>query len=431
MTRHSGIFAAAVGLTFWCCTAPAAAAGFLLGAGTHVGQGRQYVGPVLERVERLGFRSVRDELYWARFEKARGSYGGDVTAERVVDLFEGVSRRPNGRPLVVLDYGNRLYGGGLPLSPQAVEGFAAYAEAVARRLAGSRPILEIWNEWNGGMGAHPPAAGRAEDYARLAVAAARRIRAVAPDATVLMGATAGYDGKWTDSLLATGALRHADGFSVHPYSFRHASDRSPEQAIRWLDLLDGKLRRWAGAVALPPPPVYVTEIGWPVSGKAADGISEARQAAFAERFLLLARARDYVRGVWWYELADGGRDARKVEHVFGLLRPDGSPRAAAAVIARWSACMHGGAGFEARAVTPSVHQVSGSCRPGHRFLALWSSAPGGTRLSVDGLAGSWYRGLDGGGRIDTPGPLSLRVGESPVVLASDAAADWPRVAVVE
>lgn len=428
---NARIAVAGVLLAVCCCAAWAGAGEFLVGASTHVGQGRQQVGPVLARIDRLGFRSLRDEVYWARYEQAPGRYGGDRIAERVIGLFEALSQRPLARPLVVLDYGNRLYGGGLPISPEAVDGFARYAEAVARRLAGSRPILEIWNEWNGGMGAHPPTAGRAEDYARLAVAAAKRIRAAAPDATVLMGATAGYDGKWTSRLLATGALRHADGFSVHPYSFRHHKDRSPEQAIRWLDLLHDRLRRWAADAGVPPPPIYVTEIGWPVSGEARHGITEALQAAYVERFLLMARARDYVRGVWWYELADGGRDARKVEHVFGLFRPDTTPRPAAEVVERWSACLQRAAPFEARAITSSVHQVSGSCGPGQRFVAVWSSAPGGTRLAVDGLGASWALAPGRGSRIDGSGALALTVGERPVVLASETAEGWPRIEVVD
>ncbi|MCB1897196.1 MAG: hypothetical protein KDF95_18310, partial [Rhodocyclaceae bacterium] len=78
-----------------------------------------------------------------------------------------------------------------------------------------------------------------------------------------------------------------------------------------------------------------------------------------------------------------------------------------------------------------VHQVSGSCGPGQRFVAVWSSAPGGTRLVVDGLGASWSLAPGRGSRIDGAGALALTVGEQPVVLASETAEDWPRIEVVD
>ncbi|GAB2573501.1 hypothetical protein ISP15_04500 [Dyella jejuensis] len=54
---------------------------------------------------------------------------------------------------------------------------------------------------------------------------------------------------------------------------------------------------------------------------------------YLARFMALARASRYVRGVWWYDLIDDGSDPDNRENRFGLFNQDGTPKPAARRIA--------------------------------------------------------------------------------------------------
>jgi hypothetical protein len=72
-------------------------------------------------------------------------------------------------------------------------------------------------------------------------------------------------------------------------------------------------------------PVYVTEAGWPVySG--GNGVTEQQAADYLQRFMLLAKARPWIAGVWWYDLFDDGDNAANTEHRFGLIDRAGAKR---------------------------------------------------------------------------------------------------------
>lgn len=73
-------------------------------------------------------------------------------------------------------------------------------------------------------------------------------------------------------------------------------------------------------------PIFVTEMGWPThDGKG--GTSPAIAGANIGRFLLEAPRYPWLKGVWVYELFDGGRDRGDLQHNFGLFDADGQPKA--------------------------------------------------------------------------------------------------------
>jgi len=77
----------------------------------------------------------------------------------------------------------------------------------------------------------------------------------------------------------------------------------------------------------PTTPIYVTELGWPTYDKG-DGVTSEVQAKFMARSIILLADDPQIKGVWIYELRDGGTDPNDKECHFGLLKNDGTPKPA-------------------------------------------------------------------------------------------------------
>jgi hypothetical protein len=165
---------------------------------------------------------------------------------------------------------------------------------------------------------------------------------------------------WVEKFARAGGLQYLDAISLHPYVHCNAPSAplapsqlklsgsngghgrvnaqpvafeeglikvvggSPEQAISLVDNLKKMLDQYAPGKSIP---IYVTEIGWPTSSGGC-GVVDSVAAAYLQRFMLLAAARPYVAGVWWYDLFDDGTDSASRENRFGLLTHDYKPKAA-------------------------------------------------------------------------------------------------------
>ena len=315
-----------IGMIFLVVWHGTVSAEILLGSGTRAGQGSMQESLVYTLLNHAGLGAFRDELYWAQVEKKEKIY---LLPAHLTQLDRLLTNAPSRdiKSILILDYGNSLYGSGMPLTDESRAAFCDYAAFAAGRYKGKIAYYELWNEWNAGMGTKPKKPGSAADYVKLADACIPRIKAVDPDAKVLVGATAGYDGPWTEAALELGVLRHADGFSVHPYVFAHHSDRRPEKAISFLRSLDSQLGRYK-----PNVPIIVSEMGWPTSSDSV-GISEQLQADYILRFILLARTIKNVQGISIHALVDYGTDPANREHNFGLVRKDLSIKPAYASLA--------------------------------------------------------------------------------------------------
>lgn len=365
-----------VRLVFTCalsCYAVAALAEqFILGIGVHVGQNKAGADSVYSLLRHGGFNSFRDEVYWGRLEKQKGVFAFPDNLRELDRLVRTKASEGQISPLLVLDYGNQFYDEHEPpRSPEAIAAFARYCGYVARRYRDTVPIFEVWNEWNGGMGSQkrPRPKGSAEDYVRLLEKAVPAIRDAAPNAIVLGGATAHYDRKWTDAFLRAGGLKWVDGFSVHPYVYDHTFKRLPEHAISALEALQSQLRQANGGRDFP---VYVTEIGWPTH-EGRNGVSEQASADNMIRFLALASSLPYVRGVWWYELIDGGQNGGDREHRFGIVRKDMTPKPALSAIQSLAPILRDGKARTSGSPDGSAKIVVWDLPDGDQVSAMWSS----------------------------------------------------------
>ena len=77
------------------------------GIQTHFGQGRADLDSVLLLIKEAGIGAIRDEVYWGDVETVRDTFKFKPEHDAYVQgaLAKGL------KPLIILDYGNDLYGG--------------------------------------------------------------------------------------------------------------------------------------------------------------------------------------------------------------------------------------------------------------------------------------------------------------------------------
>lgn len=325
-------------------------------------------------MRRSRFNSARDEMFWWHVEDESGGLQMKQGALVTRDVWRSMPSPFS--PLLTLDFGYRTYdSGGQPQSAPARAAFSRYAGFVVSQSQPVVRLVEVWNEWNLKAGARPEGGsnGDAEDYVRLSAATYQHLKQLDPAIKVLVGAISDDfpDWRWLRSAVKLGLLSRADGLSVHLYNHCMAPGQiGADELVRRLDALRAILDA-AGHSSLP---VYVTEVGWPThTGKCE--VTEADAAAHSIRFLLEASLRQWVRGVWYYELQDGGSNPADPEHHFGLLRRDGSEKPGGCALREM--------GAQVAARPKSLARVDGVTMarfgngPTDRYVFWASPAPGG------------------------------------------------------
>jgi polysaccharide biosynthesis protein PslG len=265
----------------------------------------------LDLIKEAGFRLARMDMFWEQVERRPGAY--DFAAYDA--LVAGLTRRSI-RPLFILDYGNPLYdrADGKTLSPHTPEGQDAYARfcaAAAAHFRGKRIIWELWNEPNGFWTPRP----NADDYASMALAAARAMRQADPTCTLIAPGVSGFDPRFVEHVLSRGLLTYLDAVSVHPYR-----DSPPETALPEFR----RLRQLIDRYAEPGRQVPFACSEW---GYSAAGMSEEQQGQYlARQWLtnLMAGSRLSI----WYDWKNDGTDPKEKEHQFGTVQHDLRPKPA-------------------------------------------------------------------------------------------------------
>jgi hypothetical protein len=244
-----------------------------------------------------------------------------------------------------------------PHPPLLASDFAAYARRVAQHYGrngdfwSAHPALpahpittyEIWNEENTRYWWYSDPTTNGPDpaaYAKVYLAARDAIKAVDPQAVVIVGGLAKVelnpannglqnllDGWMIDTEYATklmqqpGMLGHVDGLGYHPYG------QDPADALRLVRQMRTALR--GVGVADADVPLYVNEVGWPIQGGSwTNHPTEAQRAdwyrTFAEQ---LTRAPDCnIRGFVAFEWISPER--QPVGHFLdwmGIYNRDASP----------------------------------------------------------------------------------------------------------
>jgi hypothetical protein len=344
---------------------------FMVGVGSAIRWGASTVGLAGE----LGVNSIRTDAPWKLIELQRGQFAIPAWLEQWVDrsLASGLS------PLLILGYGNPLYSRDKPRTPEEVEAFKRYAVFVMTRFKSRVRTYELWNEWNNKTGDTTP--GDPESYIRFARQVVPALREVDPLATIVAQGVSpgGLRGGWLDKFLELGGAQAFDGVSLHPYSWSWKKDRSPEAAMR---LVDGYQRAAARHNGGKPVDFYITEMGWPSFDEPL-GENQDAVGAFLARFLLMARCRPYIKGVWWHTLIDDGTDPANSEHHYGLFDLARKPKPAATAM-RETASLISDSSLTCSQSTQGEDvtlQLSGK----RKLQAFWQGgdiAPGGARFQT-------------------------------------------------
>lgn len=372
---------------------------FVLGVGTHFGLNRGDVDKLMDAMVRSDLRSFRDEIHWHLVERTRGEYALPPAGTKIMRAI-GAARTHGIAPLLILCYGNSLYGEAYPVSAPAQDAFARYAEYMARALQGSVRHFEVWNEWNLGLNSPEGATAKApHHYYRLLQRAHAAIKRGNPDAMVVAGAVEGGGHTslaWIDRLLALGGRKYMDALSVHPYLHHAGPQANPERLWDWFARLDEILQRHGISAGLP---IFVTEIGWPTY-RGPIGLSEDQAADYAARTLLVLRTVPSVRGVWWYNLQNDGTDPSAIEHNFGLLAADHRRKPAYQALARVGRLVAGARHATRLSAPPQVWAVRLDGEDGGTTLAVWTTSKatvaldvelklrGEAEATIDGIAGT-------------------------------------------
>lgn len=178
-----------------------------------------------DKVANLGVKMIRLLSGWQKTEKTPGVYDFlwlDKVVNNLID--RGLV------PWLCLSYGNEVYDdnaknivGGTACPPvhndMQKNAWKNYVKAVAEHFKDRITYYEIWNEpeWCWTDGAHP------EDYGKMCISSIEAIKSVYPNAKIIIGALAGQDLFFIDTVLKTpGLAKEVDFVSFHLYNHKES-----------------------------------------------------------------------------------------------------------------------------------------------------------------------------------------------------------------
>jgi hypothetical protein len=274
-----------------------------------VGVSVSYATPVeVDRIADLGLSYIRTDLAWSDVEQAPGAY----RFERYDTLLDALQRRGLGAVLV-LAYGNDLYGGGPPRTPEARHAYARFAATAAARYAGRGVLWQLWNEPN--LFQYWPPEPAPADYVALAVEAADAIHAADPNAYVIGPSTGGpdFDLAFVEASFRLGLLDSLDAVSVHPFGAAF-----PEAAAPFYENVRRLMHQYSPGRTLP---LVCGEWGYDIA-------DQQLQALYLLRSLDVNEKAGIALTVWYSWQDDGFQN-------FGLVDVHDQSKLAIQVLEEW------------------------------------------------------------------------------------------------
>lgn len=284
---------------------------FIWGIGTHL-MGSPTNAAHIANIKEAGFVAFRDDAKWNAVETKKGVYEFPKEWSRYIDGAASVGIKP----LLIIDYGNPLYGEGRePVDDAYRDGYVSYANRLAQYFKGRVRLYEVWNEWDMSR------SGSVEPYLNLLRDTYRSIKRVDADAIVLGGGFLPWTvDKGLREFVRRGGLSFVDGISIHPYVYCESAP-TPESFLRRIEQVQQQL------ASVRMVPIYITEMGWP-SNTGACGFRETDVARYMIGAYLIAKCIPQVAGMWWYDLKNDGNDAANREHNFGVFDVSWAPKPA-------------------------------------------------------------------------------------------------------
>lgn len=335
----------------------------------------------LDKAAQAGIFTVRRDLNWAGVERSPGQYNYSYLLTSMPDLTQlGM------KVLWILDYGNPLHGGDVPVTAADRQAYADFATATAKAFKGM-PVYgyELWNEPDVATYWPSPDAVAFSDLVKRAAAGIKTVDSTAK--VVTGGVVQTPDTSYLFKLASQASnLSQVDGIGYHPYrsdSFTYTSPykrvfNSPESYAA--DQL--VLTRLLNAAGLNKP-LWDTESGYSsvdlidssVYGNGLDPRAQARQGQLTLRKVLTGLAIDAPM-ITLYNLFDAGVSATDKELNFGLLAADlGEKPAYVALKTLFNAV--GALPFKGYLsdVPPSVHALRWGDATTGRVFVMWADNP--------------------------------------------------------
>ena len=278
---------------------------------------------IIERMEEAGIQWAHfDLIWWGICEQEKGKYDftspqTDVPAYKGWDVDNAVSLLQESKIEIfaTLGYGNDLYDDHQgPHSAEARKAFGDYCYAAAERYKESIYYWEIWNEPN--LSKYWPPEPSAEDYTRLVIEAASRIREANPKAKVAAGATSHVDILFLEKCFWHGLLEAVDIITVRPYRFEKPESLNKnleELCSRMKKYTDKKIEIWSGEWG------YNTFI---------HNINERNHAKTLSRMMVNDLSQDMGLSIWFSTHAFPEHSKGKMNPEWGLLDYSYKPRPA-------------------------------------------------------------------------------------------------------
>lgn len=179
--------------------------------------------------------------------------------------------------------------------------FALFASAAVKRFENCDVIWEIWNEPNGDFWKPSP---NVTDYTTLAIKAAKQMREIQGNCTIIAPATSGVDTGFIDAATRMGLRDYLSAVSIHPYR-----DSAPETAISEYE----DLRRIIGNITL-----VSSEWGYTTSGSYGNRVDLVTQAKYTVRIYLTNLMNGIPISII-YDWKDDGLSLQDSEQNFGLI----------------------------------------------------------------------------------------------------------------
>jgi polysaccharide biosynthesis protein PslG len=277
----------------------------------------------IDAIAATGAKWIRLDLLWSRVEQKAGVYD----FSKFDPVIDGVTRRGI-RPLLILNYGNKVHNVDAPRTREGRAAFANYAAAAVKRYRQRGVIWEIWNEpnlkhfWRG--------APSADEYAALCRVVVPAIREVSADEWIIVGSTSRFDWPFLEKCFEEGVLKDVDGVSIHPYRDKKA----PETVREDWQQLKTMLARYSPA---RPMTMICSEWGYSTySG----GVSERDQGQLAMR-QYLSNLSSSVPLTIWYSWRDRAEASSEKEQHFGLIETSMRPKASRESVAEMLSSLSG------------------------------------------------------------------------------------------
>lgn len=303
---------------------------------------RERMERALDMMAETGIRWVRLNWTWKDMQPQEGSFDYSqydmivtVATERGVEalpiLFAVPAWASTAPPELIAERGNLS-----PVDryrPRDMNTWLTYVRNVVERYDGDgvedapgSPRLRYWEVWNEpNIALFWPPEPNVNEYVALLIATHDTILAADPTAKVVLGGMAGTgvnpgDGGFLQDIYDAGAASYFDVVSIHPYShpmFGAAPLQAVVESVRTVMNSNGD----------ESTPLWLTEVGWSDAPNAWDAPT-ASQESIASFLTSVYTTPLEVEVIFWYNFRDIFADSPDVEHNFGLLEGDFSPKPA-------------------------------------------------------------------------------------------------------